>query len=478
MSNTKPVGKFRKATSYTVQYPTVPSIKIQPKELTLTQKQKNHDVLVLEYYGTSLKNAKLLKTGVPIKFSWKQGSRKMEWLGYVSSVSRKSGTQKAKPMKVYCVGSSFVLKERKTKTYKNKTIPEVAAIIAKQNKLRFVGENHTRRFPQLVMAGHSQWEWLHEQANRIGYAMYVQGTNLVFRPVDKLIDEFSTDAPLMQMWNPSVPKQFSQIDRTLESVDVLVGENVESSNVARANKQVGGVDPVTSKSFTAKKTPTTTGSPVRTSVAATLFDEVRSDQVANFALDAKDAAEGAAQLARFNVPAKALGQGDPRIHPYRILYVEGTGEQTDGYWLVNEVVHKMSYVGFYNVELKIAIDGTEQNRKGPKRNGDKRVGGQINLKQLMATQSSFSVSDNSFTLNLGHVLGTRGVGSGRGVPSSARARTSRLVLREPILTNVNNQGFTRTKATWETTVPSSTNVSRTRAVRTRSGAGNGKCRCC
>lgn len=467
MPNTKPVGKFRKSTVYKIEYPTLPTLKVQPREVALTQKQKSHDVLVLDYFGTSLKNAKLLKTGVPIKFSWKQGTRKMEWLGYVSSVSRKSGTQKAKPMKVYCVGSSFVLKQRKTKTYKNKTIPEVAAIIAKENKLRFIGENHARRFPQLVISGHTQWQWLHEQANRIGYAMYVQGTNLVFRPIDKLIDEFSTDAPLYQMWDPNVPKQFSQVDRTLDSVSVMVGEDIEYAGTSRGNKQIGGVDPVTSKSFTAKKSPSQTGSGVRKSVSATLFDDFNSEQVANTQVDAKDAAEGAAQLARFNLPAKATGQGDPRVHPYRIVYVEGTGEQTDGFWLVNEVIHKFSYSGFYNVELVIAIDGTEQNKKGPKRSGDRSVGGQINLKQLMATYSSFSVEDNSFTLNLGHALGTRGTGAGSGVPSSARARTSRLVMREPLLTNVNNQGFTRTKTTWETTVPSTTGVSRSR-----------KCGCC
>lgn len=469
-NNVSPVGKFRKGTSYTVEYPTIPTIKIQPKELILTQKQKSHDVLVLNYFGTSLKNSKLLKTGVPIKFSWKQGSRKMEWLGYVSSVSRKAGTQKSKPMKVYCVGSSFVLKQRKTKTYKNKTIPEVAAIIAKQNKLRFVGENHTRRFPQLVISGHSQWEWLHEQANRIGYAMYVQGTNLVFRPVDKLIDEFSSDAPLYQMWSPAIPKQFSQVDRTLDSVDVMVGENIEYFGSSRGTKQVGGVDPVTSKSFTARKSPTSTGSAVRSSVSATLFDDFRTEQVANFSIDAKDAAEGAAQLARFNLPAKAMGQGDPRVHPYRVLFVEGTGEQTDGFWLVHSVVHKMSFSGFYNVELTIAIDGTEQNKKNAKRSQDKGIKGRINLKQLMATQSSFSVADNSYTLNLGDVLGTRAVGAGKGTPSASRARTSRLSIREPLLTNVNNQGFTRTKSVWETTVPSSTSVSRARN-------NNRKCGC-
>lgn len=471
MSKNEPIGKFRRSTVYKVEYPTLPTLKVLPRTVTLTQKQKRHDVMVLDYFGTSLKNARLLKTGIPVKFSWKQGSRKMEWLGYVSSVSRKSGAQKSKPMKVYCVGSSFVLKQRKTKTYRNKTIPEVAAKIAKQNKLKFIGENHSRRFPQLTISGHTQWEWLHEQANRIGYAMYVQGTNLVFRPIDKLIDEFSSDAPMYQMWDPSVPRQGAQVDRTLDSITVMVGENIEGSGSDRSSKQVGGVNPVTSKSFTAKKSPTSTGSKVRKTTSATLFDDFNSEQVANTKLDAKEAAEGAAHLARFNLPAQATGQGDPRVHPYKVVYVEGTGEQTDGFWLVNESTHKFSYSGTYSIELSISIDGTEQNIKSPKRNGDRPAGGQINLKQLMATQSSFSLEDNSYTLNLGTVLGTRSVGAGQGTPSAGASRTSRLVMRTPLLTQVNNQGFSRTPTIWETTVPSNTSVSRSRSQ-------NGKSRKC
>jgi hypothetical protein len=301
--------------------------------------------------------------------------------------------------------------------------------------------------------------------------MYVQGTNLVFRPVDKLIDEFSTDAPLYQMWDPTIPKQFNQVDRTLDSIEVMVGENIEYAGTSRANKQIGGVNPITGKSFTAKKSPGKTGQGVRKSISATLFDDYNSEQVANSKSDAKNAAEGSAHLARFNLPAKASGQGDPRVHPYKVVYVEGTGTQTDGYWLVNKVIHKFSSVGVYNTEMWIAIDGTEQNQKNAKRNGDKRVIGQINLKQLMATQSSFSVEDNSFTLNLGYALGTRGVGAGQGRSSSLSARTSRLVMREPLLNQVNNQGFTRTKTTWETTVPSNTGISKCKV-------NTGKCKDC
>ena len=460
MLNKDIVSKPRRSTTYKIEYPTLPSIEIQPKEAVLTQKQKHHDILVLDYFGTSLKNANLLKTGVPVKLSWKQGSRSMEWLGYVNSVSREIGTQKSKPMKVYCVGSSFVLKQRKTKTYKDKTIPEIAASIAKENNLKFVGENHSRRFSQLVISGHTQWEWLHEQANRIGYVMYVQGTNLVFRPIDKLIDETSSDAPVFQMWDSTIPKQSAHPDRTLDHFKVMVGENIEGYGPDRASKQIGGVNPVTGESFTAKRSPSETGSGIRELLSDTLFNDFNSDQVANSKLDAKNAAESSAHLARFNIPAKILGQGDPRVSPYKLIYVEGSGNQTDGFWVVNQVTHRLFFSGIYSLEMVVLTDGTQKNKKNSKRNSDKQVIGFINVNQLMATQSSFSVEDNSYTLNLGVALGTRGVGIGQSTNSSSSSRTSRLALREPILTQVNNQGFSRTPTRWETTVPSNTRVSK------------------
>jgi hypothetical protein len=470
LNNEEVVSKPRRSTVYKIEYPTLPSIELQPREVVLTQKQKHHDVLVLDYFGTSLKNANLLKTGIPVKFSWKQGRRSMEWLGYVSSVSREIGTQKSKPMKVYCVGSSFVLKQRKTKTYKDKTIPEIAASIAKENNLKFIGENHSRRFSQLVISGHTQWEWLHEQANRIGYAMYVQGTNLVFRPIDKLMDETSSDAPVFQLWDSSIPKQSSHPDRTLDYLKVMVGENIEGYGTDRSSKQIGGVNPVTGESFTATRSPSQTGFGIRESISDTLFNDFNSDQVANSKIDAKNAAESSAHLARFNIPAKALGQGDPRVSPYKLIYVDGSGIQTDGFWLIKEVTHRLYFSGIYSVEMVILTDGTQKNRKNPKRNPDKQVIGFINVNQLLATQSSFSVEDNSYTVNLGVALGTSGVGVGNSSYASNASRTSKLNLRSPLLTQVNNQGFSRTPSRWETTVPSNTRVSNRARLNRRSVA--------
>lgn len=466
MSNPQAAGKYRRGTQFRVVYPTLPTIKAQPLEVLLFQQQKKHDILTIEYKSTSLKNARLLKTGVPVKFSWKQGSRKMEWIGYVSSVERKSGAHKAVPMKVYCHGASFVLKQRKTKTYKNKTIPEVAARIAKQNKLKFVGDTHSRRFAQLSISGQTQWQWLHEQANRIGFAMYVQGTTLYFKSLDNLLDKQSSDAPIFQMWERNVPVNLDQLDRTLDYLEVMTGENIEDESPNRTKKQVGGVNPITGKSFTAKTSPKDSGKAIRKSLSDALFDEFNSEQVANTKNDAKNASKGAAELARFNLPAKAYGQGDPRVSPYRLIYVEGSGKQTDGHWVVRKVIHKFNFRGSYSVEMSVATDGTDENVKNPKRNSEKTIVGTVNIPQLMSKAQAFSANGDSLSVNLAVEQGAGGYG--KWSLDSFVSGTSRLSVASPILNQINNQGFERTPSVWQTVSPTATSA----------GGSTRKCRCC
>jgi phage protein D len=413
------------------------------------QKQKSHDVLVLEYAATSQASYQLLKTGVPIKFSWRQGSRKMEWLGYVNSASKKSSVQKNSPMRIVCVGASFVLKQRKTKTYVNKTVTEVAAKIAKENNLRFVGEPDSRRFSQLTISGHSQWEWLHEQANRIGYAMYLQGTSLIFRPIDKLLDEQSTNVPLFQLWDPTYPRSVTNLDRTLDSLEVISGDNIEDGSPSRAIKQTGGVDPVKGTSFTYKKSPSKSGKSIRSTVSDSLFDEFSGEQVVNSKNDSKYAASGAAQLARFNVVAQAFGQGDPRVGPYQLIQVEGSGKETDGQWIVKQAIHKFGFGGTYNIELKIATDGSGENRR--KTNDTSR--NTLNISNLLSkSRDMFGVNGNNPAINLASEFNSSG--SWNSTPSPKETTSSRLIAKKPLLNKVNTQGFLKTPTVWQTKTPS------------------------
>jgi len=485
VSSSQLVGKFRKGTSYSVSFPTLPSLKSQPQEVVLTQKQRKHDVLTLEYPFLSPKFVKLLKTGVPVKFTWKQGTRSKTWYGYVSSTSKVQSAQLKRPMKIHCVGASYVLKKKVQKVYKKTTLTNVAAKIAAENKLKLVTQPSPIIFAQLVNPGQSNWEWLQKMAKLIGYVAYISGTSLVFLPIDKAIEKAKGNAALFQLWSEGIPRNTIFLDRTLDKFTVLSGENIEADEFPKANKAVGGVNPVTGKIITAKKSPSTTGKSLRKNKSDSLFDQFLSKVVITNPQYSKQLAEAAAQISKFNLPASAEGQGDPRVAPYAVVKVAGSGEETDGFWVVKESVHFFKRGGDYAVDMVLVTDGTgpdagtTTSSSSSSSTATSTAGGGTTT--ASNTVERTSVTANKSTIDVSSILKdddavaeqslTGGVslaaivGTTAGATTSGEDATTRLAVKVPTYNQVENQGFLRTPATWENTAPKSPSLTSLRKCR-------------
>lgn len=448
------IGKYRKSTRYTVEYPTLPSFTVPPENLELRQVVGQHDVLLLSYASNRGDYYEQLKTGVPVKLTWSQGSRTKVWYGYVSVTTQTKAGQTNRPTKVYCIGASFLLKTSSPRVFANMTIPEVAEELAKEHGFRFIGENHTARFSQISISGGSYWEWLQENAMKIGYVCYVDGTDLVYRPIDKLMDQDSTNLAIMQYWNIPLTSTNASVDRTLDSIEILSGEYLEDGDTTRTVKQVGGVDPVTGQEFLLRASPATAGKHLRSDISGVYFDEHQTQSVANDVGWAADSAEGAAHLGRFNLPARIMGQGDPRIRPHALVYVDGTGPKTDGAWLVRSVTHGMNRGGEYGVDITAATDGlgtSSVDFKGISARSSepltRSIVGKINIEQyLQSATFTDGVNDSVVTIKL---------------PSSNKGRSDTVGLKN--ITNIDSliasgttmakPGFTNTPHRWMTEVP-------------------------
>lgn len=381
-------GKLRRGTSYKVTFPSMPSLTQKPAYIELTEKQYSHDVLVLHYLRTSGVWFEDIPTGLPIKVSWVQERRYREWVGYVSYVGKTVQGKMGKPMTVVCVGASYPLKERATRTFSNLTIPDIAAIIARENSLHLIADSHPTVFPSLTIAGHSYWEWLAEQAKRIGFTLRVDGTNIYLQRLDKAIDRNSTDSPYLYFDASLVPAGGQHNDRTLHSFNVMKGENIESASSSRANKNTGGVNPLSGTSTGDSRRPDDVGRSLRESVSDVLFQEYRSDQVVQSTSMARELAEGAAHLARLNLPAKINCMGDPRIVPFAPVRIDGTGIKTDGVWVVNEAKHIIRSNGEYEIEALIVTDGTGANKLSSMRPAINKEEGTINIVAALNNSSS------------------------------------------------------------------------------------------
>ena len=417
-------GSYRRGTEYEVTYHTLPSITAtlpKPQSIVITQKQYHHDVAVLEFPVLNEQAMSNLKTGVPISFTWTKDGRTGTWVGYVAFVSSEISATPRKRLEVHCIGSSFPLKTKKTRVFKNKTIPQVAEIIAKENGFKFIGEPNPRIFTQLTISGQSYWEWLQEQAKRIGYAMRVEGMTLVFRPIDKLIDHSSSDTPVLSYFSNDFPTDVLEADRTLDYFKVLNGEYIEGGEL-RNTKTVSGVDPVTGKVLSSSRSPKNVGQNLRTVANDVFFQEHKTGQVVHDSTSAAVAAEGAAHMARFSTPATVKCQGDPRVKPYAPVYVNGISESLDGYWITTSVKHFMTISGEYQLEMTVASDGLGNNQATYSRAADMNHVGLVDLDAAIANGGvSPSVSNQT------HVA---------------------LHLKAPVHKET-NQGYNRTPTVWK-----------------------------
>lgn len=411
-------SKYRRGTGYTLSFPTLPTLSISPWRIDLVQKPYHHDVLIMEFSQTSVKWFELMKTGIPMKFTWSQGPLTRAWLGYVSFVSKNVAGQKQEFMEVHCVGSTFPLKERTTKVFSNMSIPAAVEEIVTGFGFNFIGEDNGIVFDQLTIAGHSYWEWIHEYAKKIGYGVWVDNMNFHFRPLDALINYGLSDVPVLSMNDKHVPVGNNFLDRTLDSFKVINGEHVEGYGTLRTNKQLGGIDALTGIPIITSSSPKDMGDALRQDVSDVIFSEVESSKVAYSAEQAKALSDGSAQLGRFNMPAKVKCQGDPRIHPFAPILIQGTGPLTDGFWITSEVKHQFARLGDYQIELKASIDGTGLDTRTGRKDGAKSVVGVVNLTEALA--QGFS--------------GTKTV--------DARLRSSTPIQQET------KQGFNRTPAVW------------------------------
>ena len=424
------VGKNVRGTLFNVSFPTFSTARaVQPSTVQIVQRQGAHEILTMEFRNTIPSWMQSIKTGVPVRFEWNQGKQTNTWIGYVSFISKESSAQRSQPMTIRCVGASFALKQSVQRVFRNKSIQDVEKIIAEENGFAFVGDTipNLTRYEQLVISGESYWEWLQAKAAYIGCVVYVSGTKLFFKKITSLINLGSTNVPILQMWDNAIPATAVGVDRTLSYFKITSGEFIEGAQEKRTQKLSGGIDPLTGKAFYAKATPKKSKDALRKTTADVLFDDPITTSVVHGSVMAKSIAEGAAFLAQFSVPAKAIAQGDPRIKPYFPVYIDGTGADSDGYWMVEEAVHEFHISGEYRVTLRLLTDGLGANKSSPFRQATANVAGTVNLTQALVNR----------TPQL----------------SASPAKASKLTLKAPIIKQ-GNQGYVRTPTKWKATANS------------------------
>jgi hypothetical protein len=375
----------RTGSKFKVTFPNFPSWTVTPQSIKIYQEAGKQDVAELTFPRFSNFYLKSLKTGVPVEIKWSNDKVTETFYGYVYDGATSINQSLARPVVIRCIGASLSLKEGGHKIWRSKTAPDIVTDIAKSLKLKPLVTPHKMIFSQQSLAGHTRWEKIQELASRLGYVAQMNKTELHFHPIDTMIDKFMTTIPVMS-FNNSYGNPYSEIlSQTLDVFKPRIGDLSDSRAFARKEKTLSGVNPVTGKSYTVTSSPNSVGKGLRKDTRDPLFKETLPGAITASPAMAQIIVDAHAQLSRFSIYAEGSGQGDPRIAPYRTIEVAGTGDSTDGFWVIKRAMHFLAFDGRYQVDFTCMTDGIGENKPSATRPAQAGLVPTRNIQQELAT---------------------------------------------------------------------------------------------
>lgn len=352
------------------------------------QEAGKHDVADLHFSTFHPFFLQALKTGVAVQVSWSNEKGEGNFYGYVNFITEVTQATVSRNVVVNCVGASFVLKEGGNKHWLNKTAPEIVTDIAKKFSLKPVVTQHSVRFSHQPLVGHTYWEKIQELAKRIGYVAQVIGLELHFHPMDTMIDKNALSIPILSHHDKVIDYGGAYNANTLDMFKPMIGDHVETGGHNRKNKTISGIHPVTGKAYSYTSSPNDVGVSLRTTTKAALFSETIPSHITDSPTSAKATADAHAQLARWSIPAKGTAQGDARIAPYATVEINGTGDSTDGFWVVKKAEHTWLFDSRYSVDFECVTDGTGGNQPTAFRNASASISPARNIAFELAQQTT------------------------------------------------------------------------------------------
>jgi len=407
--------QYRTGSSFRVEYPDFPSFMSKPHHIRIHQEIGAQDVVEMYYTQFNARFLKSFKTGVPVHIVWQNDKVSHEFFGYVLDATPTHQQSLDRHVLVRCVSASFSLKEGGEKIWKNKTLSEIVTDFAKKFKLKPVITPNVLRFTQQSLAGHTHWEKLQEMASRVGWAAHVHGTELHFHPIDEMINKSMTVIPILSFNDPFTNPWGAVMSQTLDVFSPTVGDYMDRESNNRKHKTISGVDPVTGKLYSTTNSADKVGKGLRKTVKAPLLSEILPQAITESLNMAKEIAKGAAHLSRFSIHAEGTAQGDPRIAPWKTVEISGTGDTTDGFWVVKQATHHIFVDGRYEVDFKAMIDGTDANKPNNVRPSEAGMAPIRNIQQELTTGTTSkptSTTLSSTTLmvsetNTGYIVNPR-----------------------------------------------------------------------
>ncbi|KJK55522.1 phage late control D family protein [Saccharothrix sp. ST-888] len=235
------------------------------------------------------------------------------------------------PVVYTMVGASMPMQSRQNRVWSDVTASYVAREIGSSFDFQTAVDTSAARFPSLMQRA-SDWEFLVDLANRVGYRLFVDGTTLWC--VSRSTVMPTADGSIPTFWQYKAPGAVSSIREFTSTVgDTDPAGGVRSIyQTAGFNRSSG----VTTAATFAMPRADVRGDPVRPVIRRQYDDR-----------PAHDYDEAATLLAGDTVylwaEARAVVNGDPRLRPGCVVDLrgDGIGAQNSGLWMVRSASHRI-----------------------------------------------------------------------------------------------------------------------------------------
>lgn len=278
-----------------------------------------------------------------------------DWFGYIAShrvlssqgVSRVAGVATV-PVQYTLTGTSMVMQSARSRSFPTSTASGIARQIAAANQLASYVTPSTRVFAAKTQAGVSDFQFLRELAEQVGYRFWVENGLLFFvDPALSVAPEGSRPPVFRRDLHPGVYD-------TLTAFDATVGETDPSGAYLTAHT-VNTVRGDSGALASATVTPLRVGAG---SVSTPAFTRVVRGQLASSYAEAQAVARAAAGNNRYWVHAAATVDGHTGLRPGRAVQVAGDGltGAHRGLWRVGGATHRVTLDPLMRAHTTYAVD--------------------------------------------------------------------------------------------------------------------------
>jgi phage protein D len=338
---------------------------VEPVRLSVVQEARKHDVAVVVVRSLTLDWYRRLAPGAPVRLDWVgKTTGSGQFLGYVTYVKPAVKVDvNLYEMEIICTAASRALRQSAQRSWRNSTIPDIARDVGKRFGFKVITKPHPLRRPQTVQSGETYWEFLHRLARRIGYALRVEGTTLMFLPVESFVSNYRSRAPYLTSIENR--RNFVEGRATIESFSALTGDTSESSEYSLDAAKVVAVLPSTGEVYTSKKS--TKSATKRRRRGQPRFETSNTTVVAHSKRDADLLAQGLADNGSMAIDGRLTCMGDGSLAPYRPVYLRLPQRRLSGWWVVKSVTHNLdATTGDYRCEAVVSTDSLETSGLAPR----------------------------------------------------------------------------------------------------------------